>query len=135
MNSAEFQGFSGKFRPLKNIFRTLENGHSIRHQSIPPLSAGRFEEKLNRGFSKPGGFPLFSGKVQIVSRTLSGLFLVGALNGPRKRKRALKSLEKENAQKSKGNREKQEKRGKRKKQGKEGQGWAGAEISLAFSKS
>ena len=30
-----------KFRPLKNIFRTLENGHSIRHQSIPPLIAGR----------------------------------------------------------------------------------------------
>ena len=40
-------------------------------------------EKLNRGVSKPGGFPLFSGKVQIVSRTL---FLVGALNRPRKRK-------------------------------------------------
>ena len=33
---------------------------------------------LNRGVSKPGGFTLFSGKVQIVSRTLSGLFLVGA---------------------------------------------------------
>ena len=33
-----------------------------------------------------GGFPLLSGKVQIVSRTLSGLFLVGALNRPRKRK-------------------------------------------------
>ena len=42
--------------------------------------------KLNRGVSKPGDFPLFSGKVQIVSRTLSGLFLVGALNRPRKRK-------------------------------------------------
>ena len=39
--SAEFQGVSWKNRPLKNIFRTLENGHSIRHQSIPPLSAGR----------------------------------------------------------------------------------------------
>ena len=39
--SVEFQGFSWKIRPLKNIFRTLENGHSIRHQSIPPLSAGR----------------------------------------------------------------------------------------------
>ena len=42
--------------------------------------------------AKPGCFqtrvfPLFSGKVQIVSRTLSGLFLVGALNRPRKRKR------------------------------------------------
>ena len=44
-------------------------------------------EKLNRGVSKPGGFPLFSGKVQIASRTLSGLFLVGALNRPRQRKR------------------------------------------------
>ena len=40
--SAEIPGFCWKFRPLKNIFRTLENGHSIRHQSIPPLSAGRF---------------------------------------------------------------------------------------------
>ena len=44
-------------------------------------------EKLNPGGSKPGCFPLFSGKVQIVSRTLSGLFLVRALNSPRKRKR------------------------------------------------
>ena len=32
-------------------------------------------------------FLIFPGKVQIVSRTLSGLFLVGALNRPRKRKR------------------------------------------------
>ena len=39
------------------------------------------------GGSKPGGFPLFSGKVPIVSRTLSGLFLVGALFRPRERKR------------------------------------------------
>ena len=42
--------------------------------------------------AKPGGFqtrvfPIFSGKVQLVSRTLSGLFLVGALNRPRARKR------------------------------------------------
>ena len=42
--------------------------------------------------AKPGGFqtrvfPTFSGKVQIVSRTLSGLVFVGALNRPRKRKR------------------------------------------------
>ena len=44
-------------------------------------------EKLNRRVSKPGCFPLFLGKVQIVSRTFSGLFLVGALNRPRKRKR------------------------------------------------
>ena len=43
--SAEFQGFSWKIRPLKNIFRSLENGHSMRHQSIPPLSAGRINLK------------------------------------------------------------------------------------------
>ena len=43
-------------------------------------------EKLNRGVSKPGCFPLFLGKVQIVSLTPSGLFLVGALR-LRKRKR------------------------------------------------
>ena len=49
-------------------------------------------EKLNRGVSKPGCFPLFSGKVQIVSRTLSGLFLVGALNRPRKRERTNRKI-------------------------------------------
>ena len=32
------------------------------------------------GGFQPGGFPIFSGKVRIVSRTLSGLFLVGAVN-------------------------------------------------------
>ena len=42
--------------------------------------------KLNRGVS-PGCFPLFSGKVQIVSRTLSGLFLVGPLYKLTKRKK------------------------------------------------
>ena len=45
--------------------------------------------KLRAG--KPGGFQTggfpFSGKVRIVSRTLSGLFLVGAVNRPRKRQR------------------------------------------------
>ena len=46
---------------------------------------------FNLGEARPGGFQtggvfaLFSGKVQIVSRTLSGLFLVGALNRQRKR--------------------------------------------------
>ena len=48
--SAEFQGFFWKFRPLKTIFRTLENGHSIRHQSIPPLSAGRAKQKIMHSF-------------------------------------------------------------------------------------
>ena len=36
-----FRDFPGKFGLWKNIFRTLEKDHSIRHQSIPPLSAGR----------------------------------------------------------------------------------------------
>ena len=44
--SAEFLEFSWKFRPLEIIFRTLENGHSIRHQSIPPLSANRDTRKI-----------------------------------------------------------------------------------------
>ena len=44
-------------------------------------------EKLNRGFPNRGVSHFFSGKVQIVSRTLSGLFLVGAPKRPRKRKR------------------------------------------------
>ena len=35
-------------------------------------SQGDFQTKLNRGVSKPGCFPLFSGKVQIVSRTPFG---------------------------------------------------------------
>ena len=48
--------------------------------------------KFVLGEAKPGGFqtggfPLVSGKVQIVSRTLSGLFLIGALNRPRKGKK------------------------------------------------
>ena len=45
--------------------------------------------------AKPGCFqtrvfPTFLGKVQIVSRTLSGLFLVGALSRPTKRKRTIR---------------------------------------------
>ena len=39
--------FSWKFWPLKNIFGLWKNGRSIRHQSIPPLSAGRTKD---RGF-------------------------------------------------------------------------------------
>ena len=41
--SAVLPGFCWKNRLLKHIFRTLENGHSIRHQSIPPLIAGRYK--------------------------------------------------------------------------------------------
>ena len=59
-----------------------QRDHSENHSQLLLREAFR-----NRGVSKPGCFPLFSGKVQIVSRTLSGLFLVGALDRPRKRKR------------------------------------------------
>ena len=64
-------------KPLSGILKTSK----IRGQKSNAL-----------GEAKPGGFqtrgfPTFFGKVQIVSRTLSGLFLVGALNRPRKRKR------------------------------------------------
>ena len=40
-----------------------------------------FWEKLSRGVSKQGGFPLSWGKVRLLSQTLSGLFLVGLLIG------------------------------------------------------
>ena len=55
------------------------------------LAACNFLQALREakpGGFQTGGFPtFFSGKVQIVSRTLSGLFLVGALNRLWKRKR------------------------------------------------
>ena len=44
-----FCGISGIFMEisaLEIIFRALENGHSIRHQSIPPLSANRGTSKI-----------------------------------------------------------------------------------------
>ena len=44
-------------------------------------------EKLNRGFPNRAVSDFFSGKVQIVSWTLSGLFLVGPPNRPRERQR------------------------------------------------
>ena len=72
---------------------------SALHQSAP-RSQDSYWEKLNRGVSKPGGFPLFSGKVQIVSRTFSGLFLVGAVNRPRKRKRTNRENPEESRDKS-----------------------------------
>ena len=39
------------------------------------------------GGFQTGGFPTFLGKVLIVSWNLLGLFLIGAVNRPRKRKR------------------------------------------------
>ena len=76
-------------------------------------------EKLNWGVSKPGCFPLFSGKVQIVSRTLSGLFLVGALNRPRKRKKT--NRERKSPDHPRANRENPRKIGKVPKRTKKGQ--------------
>ena len=66
-------------------------------QGNPNRGQYGFGEKLNRGGSKPGGFPLFSGKVRIVSQTLSGLLLVGAVNRPRKRTRTNRKNPRESA--------------------------------------
>ena len=63
--------------------------------TVPAFSSFSDWEKLNGGgfqTQKPGGFPLFSGKVQIVSRTLSGLFLVGAVNRPSHLKRTNREI-------------------------------------------
>ena len=43
--------------------------------------------EVNRGISKPRGFPYFSGKVLIVSRIFSGMLHAGPPNRPSKRKR------------------------------------------------
>ena len=90
---------------------------------------------LNPGVSKPGCFPLFSGKVQIVSRTLSGLFLVGALNRPRKRKRT----NRENARaipeqigkipEKSGKSQKGQKKGQKSQKGRKGAGVKGAGVA------
>ena len=120
--------------PGKNAFFLQENLHV---HKIPRFGGGGFWvwggggkcrfyfygrgdfswEKLNQGVSKPGCFPLFSGKIQIVSRTLSGLFLVGALNRPRKRKRTNPRANQENPGKiGKGQkRTKKDKKGQKKK--------------------
>ena len=76
--------------PFLSLFEHPQGSGTSRQSSrdIPgSLPRSPSWEKLNRGGSKPGCFPLFLGKVQIVSRTLSELFLVGAFNTPRKRKR------------------------------------------------
>ena len=67
-----------------------------------------------------GGFPTFSGKVQIVSRTLSGLFLVGAVNRPRKRERTNRENPGESPDKSGKSRKDREKSQKQKKKDKRG---------------
>ena len=88
-----WMGLEGASSPLALFFALLSSSFP----SILPLSpmkkATRAIFSKNGGEAKPGGFQTrvfptdLSGKVQIVSRTLSGLFLVGALNRPRKRKR------------------------------------------------
>ena len=54
----------------------------------PPFNVPYVERSKTRGFPKGGVSHFFSGEVLIVSRTLSGLFLVGAVTRPKKRKRA-----------------------------------------------
>ena len=62
----------------KDIFKKLR----VRFVIFPKII---LREAKPGGF-QTGGFATFSGKVPIVSRTLLGLFLVGALKRPRKRK-------------------------------------------------
>ena len=72
-----------------------------------------------RGFPNRG-FPNFcSGKVLIVSRTLSGMFLVGGSNRPKKRKKTNRKKLKKKSEKSRKSRERPEK--DKKGQKKEGQ--------------
>ena len=91
-----FRDFPAKFALImKNIFRTLENGQAIRHQSIPPLSAGRafsrhqkqenkqkfarnglFFSAQKSGCRKPWSQPFLS----YVATAASVILVVGILN-------------------------------------------------------
>ena len=59
----------------------------VRYPGRPVILGMEILREAKPGCFQTRGFPIFLGKVQIVSRTLSGLVLVGALNRPRKRKR------------------------------------------------
>ena len=63
------------------LAKTKENAKNTKDFLLLPNPGNPVKRrgKPSKGVSKPGGFPLFFGKVQIVSRTLSGLFLVGAV--------------------------------------------------------
>ena len=57
----------------------------------------RKSEVSKRGWREgAGGCPLFSEKVRILSRTFSGLFLVGAVNRPREKKRTNQEILRKN---------------------------------------
>ena len=75
------------FAPVLFLDQRRTSGTSMPSLGVQVLALFSFIEAKPGGGFKPGCFPLFSGKVQIVSRTLSGPFLVGALNRLRKRKR------------------------------------------------
>ena len=83
----------GRFHRIRTSLSNLECkfGWPTSHHVIPKTKC-LFWEMLNRGGFQTGGFPTFLGKVQIVSRTLSGLFLIGAVNRPRKRKRTNREI-------------------------------------------
>ena len=80
--------FAGHFvGPLVGSFEVLKPWESERLRARSWLLLwAHLREGKPRGF-QTGAFPLFSGKVQIVLRMLLGLFLVDAVNRPRKRKR------------------------------------------------
>ena len=82
--------------PFFCLFRPFPEGAKSTWEIQKTEEKGLFPQ-ISSDFLKPtslkphlrhpnGCFPLFSGKVRIVSRTLSGLFLVAALNRLRKRK-------------------------------------------------
>ena len=65
------------------VFKPAVHGGKRPLRKCPASGLG----EAKPGCFQTGGFPLFSGTVLIVSQTLSGLFLVGAVDRPRKRKR------------------------------------------------
>ena len=72
---------------VKRIASSCKFCNSSAAHQIPVFSPPTLLGEAKPGGFQTGGFPTFLGKVQIVSRTLSGLFFVGAVDRSRKRKR------------------------------------------------
>ena len=76
----------GQPRKKQGVFLFAEPLKSLETKGETHKKKGKSENEKSKETEKSkdwrvrGGFPLFLGKVQIVSRTLSGLFLVGADN-------------------------------------------------------
>ena len=85
--------FRGDFGGQKGSPKRAIFGH--KKFSLLFFSCPYFWEKVKRGVSKPEGFPLFSGNVRIVSRTLLGVFF-NKIGRPRKRKRTSREKPRKN---------------------------------------